>query len=163
MKTTPLHAIAGTKNEKSVKQLYMEQTNNNIEKLSIKREFDHFKIAGRCDGVTTIGDKRYIVEIKTRSTNKFGITKSERIQCLAYCICENISGLIFIEQGTTKELVISTYDNFLQDYIVLWSVIEFDLILLCKFINKFKQDTSKYLDPNNRLIYDLVMKDLYWV
>jgi hypothetical protein len=162
-RSPPLHAIAGTKNEKSVKELYAEQTGNIIEKLSIKKEFTHFKINGRCDGVTTIGDKQYIVEIKTRSTNKFGMTKPERVQCLAYCVCENINGLIFIEQGTSKELVISTYDNFLLDYIILWTIVEHDLTLLCNFINKFKANQHKYLDENNKLMYEIVMKDIYWV
>lgn len=163
VRRAPTHTVIGIKNEKTVKQLYFEQTGNPIQPLNVKKEFTHYTINGRCDGVTCIGDKKYIIEIKTRSTNNFGMSKAELIQCLAYCVCADIGGLIFIEQGTSKELVISTYDNFLSDYIGVWMMVEFDLILLNNFITIFKADYQKYIGPDNKLMYNILLKYLYWV
>lgn len=158
-----ISANFGAKNEKSVNQLYSEQTGNAITPpKSFTKNFGEFKISGRCDGITTINGIDHIVEIKTRSTNKLGMNWNERAQCLSYCECLGVPGLVFVQQKNNGELVITQVSDFADKYSRTWDMIIDHLAILCEISEKAKQNPEEYIE-DNRVIYEKATEMLYWL
>lgn len=142
------YAKVGVKNEKNAIKEYEQKTGIQVQPArSIKIiHDDKFQIRGRCDGLAIIDDIQYVVEVKTRSTNNFGMTRQERIQCICYCQGTNSPGLIFIEHGKNEELMVEKYDNFLEDTRFAWDMMVLDLDIVCTFIDNIKSNPGKYID-----------------
>lgn len=158
-----ISANFGAKNEKSVNQRYSEQTGNVLTPpKSFTKNFGTFEIGGRCDGTTVIDGISYVVEIKTRSTDKLGMSWNERAQCLSYCNCLGIPGLVFIQQKSNGELVINQMGDFADKYSRTWDMTIDHLGLLCKISEEAKQNPEKYI-ANNRVIYEKATELLYWL
>lgn len=157
-------ALFGSANEKSIAEKFAEQTGSKIEKSKkFTYSFGDFSITGRCDGITTIDDKQYIVEIKTRVTAELGMTIKERIQCLAYCECMAIPGLIFIEQDQTGDLVIFYHDNFADLYSATWTRVLHDLQSMCDTIIKIKDDPGYYIEESGEFNRLRIAETIIWV
>lgn len=153
----------GAKNEKTVRQLYMEETSNILGKTQwFTARYPTFEISGRCDSTTTINGVDYVVEIKTRSTNKLGMTKNERLQCLSYCNGLNIEGLIFVEQDNTKRLIITTYDNFRTKFSKTWEIAIDNLTNLVKVSELARTNPELYI-VDGSVVYDMMVEYICWV
>lgn len=150
------YAQAGVKNEKNAIKMYEVQTGVQIypaKSMNIIHD-NMFQIKGRCDGITIIDDIQYVVEVKTRSTNNFGMTRQERIQCMCYCHASNIPGLVFIEYGKNEELLVTKYNTFLEDTKFAWDMIILDLELVCNCINMVKSNPDKFVDNQGLKQYE---------
>lgn len=150
------YARVGVKIEKNVVKMYEQQTGIQVHPGKTINIIcgDKFQIKGRCDGQAIINGIQYIIEVKTRSTNNFGMTKQERIQCMCYCQGTESPGLIFVEYGKDDELIIGKYDNFLEDTRFAWDMMLLDLDIVCNFIDNVKNDPGKYIEDNKLKPYE---------
>ena len=154
----------GARNEKTVKQLYTEHTGNVLSgpESFTSDQYPGYSISGRCDGTTKIGDVKYVVEIKTRSTNKLGMTRNERIQCLSYCNNLGIDGLVFVEQLNDRKLVITQVDDFRTKYRSTWDAVIRGLNALVRVSELARASPELYISEGS-VAYDLLVEHIYWV
>ena len=155
-------ALFGTKNQANILKTYSEQLNSIITSGSFNCEFDNYTIKGRYDGYVELDNKKFIVEVKTRTKNEFGIKRNELIQCIIYCKCMGIDNLLFVEQGTDYKLRVNSEQNVLTEYSILLEETLKRLDMLALFIKQLEIDSSKYI-INQQLDLKETIKMLYWV
>ena len=142
------YAQTGVKNEKNAIKIYEEQFGIQVyppKSMAIIRS-NKFQVKGRCDGLAVIDNVQYVVEVKTRSTNNFGMTRQERIQCICYCQGTNSPGLIFVEHGKNGEMMVQKYETFREDTSFAWDMIMLDLEIVCNCIDSVKSNPGRFVD-----------------